>query len=326
MRSGVNPQKLKSEKNRLKYHRVIVPVHIPNLEEDYYREALTVLKSCLHSLLQTINSETTDVTIINNSSCIETTNFLRQLLKEGSVNKLVEYKENMGKVYAVLNEARASYESFLTVADADVLFLKGWEKAVFDLFKEYKKAGVISPVPSQSLALYKNCSLFFDLYFSGQIKYDKIVKDEDCDLFLKGLGNPLLLTRKNAPFSWKEKQYFLKRSIKAVVGANHYVATYRREALVNNCQFPHKKFTKGYEEKYLDEPVDRLGWYRLSTPQTFAYHLGNRLEENIKLSAPYGENILEPSLFSTLSPAGPSLFPYALKKAYFKMLRKVKQL
>src|SRR5690606_24028134 len=99
-----------------------------------------------------------------------------------------------------------------------------------------------------NLGLYKNCSIFFDKYLTRGIKYGNVVNNEDCDLFLKGLGNQELLTRNNAKYSWREKQYYLQEPDTAVLGANHYIATYRREVLIYNSVFPEAKFKKGYEE------------------------------------------------------------------------------
>ena len=47
MRKGVNPEKDKTEKNLVKFHRIIIPVYIPNLTEEYYTESLQVFESCI---------------------------------------------------------------------------------------------------------------------------------------------------------------------------------------------------------------------------------------------------------------------------------------
>lgn len=326
MRTGVNPEKYKDHKNLLKYHRVIIPVYIPNFTEEYYKDIMQVFEDCLRSLFSSINPIFTAVTIINNNSHPNVGQIIYKFIQEGKIDKYIEHIENKGKVYAAINEARASFEPFITIADADVLFFPGWENEVFKIFQAHKKTGVVSPVPSQSLALYKNASLFFDKYFTGNIKYGKIVSDEDCQLFLKGLGNPDLLTRNNAQFSWKEKQYYLEDPVPAVIGANHYVATYRREVLVYNSNFPLEKFKKGYEEKYLDEPADKLGLYRLSSPKTFAYHVGNKPDEVTAKTDLNGSHLINPEMFQNLSVPGRSYVPYKLKEYFFKGLRKIKQL
>ena len=41
---------------------------------------------------------------------------------------------------AIITETRASYEEFITYADADVFFDKGWLKETFEIFKNWKYA------------------------------------------------------------------------------------------------------------------------------------------------------------------------------------------
>jgi len=326
MRTGVNPEKFKTEKNVHYFHRVIVPVHIPESSNVYYKDAIEVLKVCLQSLFNSINNETTAITIINNASNIEVEELFSGYYKVGLINKYVIYKENKGKVHAIISEARACFEDYITIADSDVLFIEGWENACFEIFNSYPMAGVVSPVPSQNLALYYNRSLFYDLFLKGKIKYGKVVSDYDCELFLKGLGNSALLDRNNADYSWKQKQYYLDKPSRAIVGANHFIATYRREVLMWNKVFPQEKFKKGYEEYYLDFPADRLGWYRLSTPKTYAYHLGNKLDDEVYKFSNNSKSKISKESFKELSKPRPSKISYKMKRIFFKLLRSIKQL
>ncbi len=299
---------------------------IPNDSEDYYRESFKILQSCLVSLLETINQETTGITVIDNCSFPDVSTKLSTYLDAGLIDKHVKYKENRGKVYAVLSEARSSYEPFVTIADADVLFFSGWEKAVFNVFKAFPKAGVVSPLPLQNLAFNKNYSVFFDNYLLKKIKYDKVVSDKDCNLFLKGMGNTALLRRNNRKHSWKEKQYFLKNEIVAVVGAGHFVATYRREIFNSDLPFPDWKFKNGFEDLYLDEPADKLGWYRLSTSNSFAYHVGNRFDdilENITFAK--GDKVNK-ELFCQIQKPAKSKMPYWIKSYFFRAIKKYREL
>ena len=50
MRIGVNPEKFKEESNVLKKHRIIIVFYIPNLTDDYYKQALDILDYQLDSL------------------------------------------------------------------------------------------------------------------------------------------------------------------------------------------------------------------------------------------------------------------------------------
>jgi len=213
MREGVNPEKYKGEKNLRKQHRVVVVFYIPDIEEDYYKESVVVLDACLNSLVNTINFETTNITLINNNSVVEVTEVVEKYIKKKQIDKYVLYDQNKGKVYAVIDEVRGVYEPFVTITDCDVLFFSGWEQAVFDVFKNYSKAGVVTPLPAQYNAFYANSSVFFNHYFFGKMKYGKVVNDKEVDLYLQGLNNTALINKKGK-YNWKEKQYYLNMRIK----------------------------------------------------------------------------------------------------------------
>ena len=290
MRKGVNPEKNKTDFNKRYFHRIIIPVYIPDSKSEFYRNSIDVFEVALTSLLNSINPITTAVTVIDNSSKEEVKFILKENIKK--VDKVVNYNSNKGKVYAVISELRAAYEPFVTVADADVLFLEGWENAVFSLFKEFPKAGVVAPLPCSGLAFSHNTSLFFDNYLIGKIKYGSVVKEEDSQLYIEGLGNSAILDRNNRNFHWYEKQYYLGKEVKAVVGAGHFVATYRAAIFKGETSFPEIKFKNGYEDQFIDVLADKKGYYRLSTTETFAYHIGNNLDKNVEiLSKRKGEKL-----------------------------------
>lgn len=276
MRLGVNPEKFKGELNLKKLHRVVLVFYIPNLEEDYYSQSLLVLDQCLNSLISTINHETTNITLINNNSTSESENVVVKY--RDKIDKYVIYTENKGKVYAVIDEVRATFEPFVTISDADVLFFKGWEMAVFEVFKHHPKAGVVTPLPSPYGAFNHNSAVFFDAFLNRSLKYDKVVSDEDVELYLKGINNFDII---NTPFkfNWKEKQFYLEGKVKAIIGATHFVATYKSALFKNESAFPKIKFANGYEEKFMDCLADERGLYRLSTLKSYAYHLGNQLDD-----------------------------------------------
>ncbi|MCC4214653.1 glycosyltransferase family A protein [Leeuwenhoekiella parthenopeia] len=323
MRNGVNPQKLKNEKLPLFLHRVIVPVYIPNLEDAYYRNHLEVFEKFLDQIIRTINLQTTAITLINNNSCAEIAGVIDKY--RSTIDKLVWYAENKGKVFPVLQEARSAAEPFITITDADVLFYEGWEQAVFKVFASCPKAGVVAPLPSPALAFYENTAVFSDHYLSGGINYKKVMSDADAEHYLKGMGNEALLNRENRVFSWKEKQYFLKDS-HAIIGAGHFVATYRSSLFKGTYKYPKLKFKNGLEREYIDMLSDQRGFYRLSTVETYAYHLGNILDESLPTFS-RGVNRLEPELIQkAFQNEKPSILPYRWRIILFKILKRLYKL
>ncbi|MCF6132676.1 glycosyltransferase [Flavobacterium wongokense] len=280
MREGNNPEKNKEEKNILKPHRVLVVFYIPDSDEDFYREMDSVLDKCLQTLTQTINTETTNITLINNNSSARINAVIDKYIH--LIDKHVIYNENKGKVYAVLNEVRGVFEPFVTITDADILFYNGWEKAVFETFKQFPLAGVVSPMPLPYLTFYFNHNIFGFNTLKGKIKYGKYVADEDIDLYLQGTNLPNLVERKTQ-YNWREKQLVLQnKDYTAVVGAYHVVSTYRTEQFRNCYSFPDLKFKNSYEEYFIDSLAEANGLMRLSTLKTHAYHIGNKIDSVVQ--------------------------------------------
>lgn len=327
MRQGVNPEKIKNDKNKSFWHRIIIPVYIPNITEEYYINMLDVFEFCLQSVEKSINKKTTVITIINNNSVPEVETIIYKYFN--SIDKYIKLKENKGKVYPVIHECRAAYEPFLTIIDSDVFLVKGWEEAVFEVFANFKNAGVVSPLACQGLAFNHNNSLFFDKFLFSKIKYEKVVSDLDCELYIKGLGNEAILNRNKNKYNWIEKQYFIEDKVKAIVGAGHFVATYRSKIFHGENSFPEMKFINGYEDSFIDILADKKGLYRLSTVKSFAYHMGNKMDDNYKLL--YNE-LISPKIvknidFESLNLKNKNLIiPYFIKNIFFRIFKKILKL
>ena len=270
MRIGNNPEKNKNLKITYKQHRVIIPVYIPNSKESYFNNLFEVFKVSINSLLNTIDKDQTNITIINNNCKEEVTIFIDSLLKKKEIDKHIKYKDNYGKVYTVLSEVKGVFESIVTIADADVLYFSGWENEVIKIINMYPKVGVVSPLPMPHLAYYNNISLFIDKFL--KIKRGRIVSDESFKLWEEGISN-------KAFNKWKKQQLYIeKNSLKACLGAGHFVSTYRNKVLKKCSEYvPEYVFKNGDENNALDLPIDKLGYYRLSTVKTYVYHLGNTI-------------------------------------------------
>lgn len=317
MRKGVNPEKYNTEKNTLKQHRVIIPVHIPHLDDGYFKQSLEVLKVCLKSLDNTIESSITNVTIIADGCMPNVIEYLQSL---AYLDKLIINSTNRGKVYSVMQEVKACYEDYVTIADADVLFFENWWQETASIFNRFEKAGAVSPVPAMIQGLNQTSSVFFDHFCFGGIHFNSIVSEKDSSLFFKGLNNPALLKRYSNNFNWDEKQYYLDKNSPVIIGATHFVATYKRKLLIENNDFPQHKFKKGYELEYLDIPIDTFGYYRLSTAKCYAYHMGNTLDETVSLVQP-NDDVKSTAKFPTPKNVV-RLSSYYFRKLIFKILNK----
>ena len=94
MRVGFNPHKDEPLEKSNYLHQVIIPVFIPNLETDYYKDALKVLDTCLNSLFKTSHSQTL-ITIVNNGSCEEVIDYLNKLFSQNKIHEIY-HTQNVG--------------------------------------------------------------------------------------------------------------------------------------------------------------------------------------------------------------------------------------
>ena len=226
MRIGHNPEKKKFKEIVYKQHRVIIPVYIPDCNEKYFNNLFSVFKTSIESLLKTTCHSQTNITIINNNSKKEVTDFIDDLLNLKKIDKHVKFSSNYGKVYTVISEAKSSYEQLITIADSDVFYFSDWLQNTISVFNSFHKAGVVAPLPMPQLAFYANNSLFFNKIF--KIRKGKIIQDEDLQLFEKSINSKISIKKNN----WYQNQLFLEKNEKQVcVGAGHFIATYRKVVL-----------------------------------------------------------------------------------------------
>jgi hypothetical protein len=316
MRIGVNPEKKRLGKIIYKKHRVIIPVYIPNSNEKYFDNLLSVFKVSINSLIKTTQQNDTNITIINNDCKKEVTDFIDDLINENKIDKHVKLSSNYGKVYTILSEVKASYEQLITIADADVFYYSGWLENTIEVFNNFDRAGVVAPLPMPQLAFYANSSLFFNKIF--KIKKGKIIQDEDLQLFEKSINSKISIKKNN----WYQNQLFLEKNEKQVcVGAGHFIATYRKVVLDKiKVERPIYVFEDGAESYHLDIPIDKLGYYRLSTVKSFVYHLGNTIPKWVE---EYNFSEVKLTKITNINNKfSKTYFPYKIKEIISKIYRK----
>jgi len=275
MRIGTHPEKSNHTLETDAYHRIVIPVYIPNLTEAYFKDGLVILRYCLDSLLKTIHDKTR-VTLINNASCAEVKAYLEDMYKaHTSIDQLFHSDINLGKVNAIYSAVKSNLEPLITISDSDVFFKANWQKEVEQVFVDFPKAGMVSPVPS-SLAYNTDFvrSTFFYGFRRGILKFKK-VKDRDGHIkFQESIGRVLYNEAhldKYLTLTTKDKT--------AVVGCGHFVATLRAEVFRHAPPYPsNAKIVGGSENKYFDIPNNEGGYLRLATHGNYAYHLGNETE------------------------------------------------
>ncbi|MCR9183582.1 MAG: glycosyltransferase family 2 protein [Flavobacteriaceae bacterium] len=272
MRIGSNPYKDSPLKPLPYNHQVIIPVYIPNFE-GFFIESFEILKLSLESLFKTIHSNTF-ITVVNNGSSDEVRDYLDALYKENKINEVI-HTGAIGKINAILKGLVGHNFPLVTISDADVLFLNGWQEATYDVFKAFSKAGVVSPVPVFRKQLEFTHPLHFDYFFSKKLQFSAVKNPEAMTLFAKSIGWPRLDEK------WKDVILTVtEQNITAVVGAPHFVATYKRELFESIPNLSSDSFLGNKSEQhFFDKTVLKYNAYRLATYENYAYHMGNTLEE-----------------------------------------------
>jgi glycosyltransferase involved in cell wall biosynthesis len=269
MRIGFNPNKDKINSASSFFHQVIIPVYIPNFE-GYFKDSLQILQFCLESLFKTSHSNTF-FSIVNNGSNEEVRNYLDGLLKKRKIHEVI-HTHNIGKLNAILKGISGQQFEIITITDADVLFLNNWQSETYAVFNAFPKAGAICPTPSSKMAKHYTYNILFENFFSKKLQFTPVKNGAAMINFAKSIGNLEFYQECHLTCNLT----ISNKNTKAVLGAGHFVTTYRGE-IFNKLKERCSNFGLGgnSEEKFLDMPVADQGYWRLSTEDNFAFHMGN---------------------------------------------------
>jgi hypothetical protein len=272
MRIGFNPNKDKILPKSDYIHHVIVPVYIPH-QNDYFKDSFKILRYCLESLFKTCHPKTF-ISVVNNGSCTEVRDFLNSLLEKGNIQELI-HSNNIGKLNAILKGLSGQKFNLVTITDADVLFLNGWQKNTYFVFEAFSKTGAVCPTPSSKVLKQHTFNILFDYFFSNKLRFTKTRNRKALLDFAESIGNPEFYNENQLAFNLT----ISNANTNAVIGAGHFVTTYRG-AVFNKIKERYSNFNLGgdSESKFLDQPIADQGYWRLSTEDNFAYHMGNVAE------------------------------------------------
>lgn len=268
MRIGLNPHKDQPITTVDYLHQVVMPVYIPNLE-GYFEKSLQILQLCLQSLFQTIHNKTF-ITIVNNGSCEAVVTYLNQLQKDGNVQEVI-HTDNIGKVNAILKGIIGHNIELVTITDADVLFMPKWQSETVNVFHKIPEAGVVGIVPQFCNFKGKSENVLLANLLRKKLKFLPVKNKEALVHFYDSIG-------------WKRdyNEDYLKYTLgldfsidfKVIVGSGHFVFTYKSVTFDKIKTFiPYK--LGGTSEGYLDALTLSQDYWRLTTYENFAYHMGN---------------------------------------------------
>ncbi len=327
MRIGQNPNISKELDLSKSSHRVIIPIYIPNAE-GYFEGSFEVLQVCIQSLLATINSDT-KISLISNASSSEVNAYIRELFETGKIDRAVFNADNVGKMNAIIPEARASFEDYVTYADADVFFDKGWLRQTFSVFEKVRKAGLVSMNPTPRNLARADSTVLANLHkFLWSMKKTKDVCSYDDLLhFHKSVDRDLSFT----------EEMFHRSKVACVgdnyiIGAGHFCCTVYKDPVLKKTpsEMSNIAASGGSENIYLDTPLDKTGLWRLSSPRAYVWHMGNVLDkewvdQKLKSLENFTENHFRFADIPVRRRAISSrLMPYGIKTGLVALVKKMK--
>ncbi|WP_412560341.1 glycosyltransferase [Winogradskyella sp. MIT101101] len=275
MRLGMNPQK-QARKIQLKcQHRLIIVVFIPSLD-GYYKNVLEVFKLCLESAIATTNSNCA-ITVVNNASCDEVTQYLKEQLGEEKIDTIIHHKENMGKIDALIGAARGSREPIISLSDVDILFQHGWQTEIENVFSNIKNVASVSPIPCRNFQNYETSSTLSKI-LRGKVKFEYKSISENHDAHNKYLESFRWNLETDKNLKWPVIE---SNNVEAIVGSGHQILSMRRELFFTTVPNAPSLILVGNNSEYLycDQPINVSGGMRLATYNNWAYHMGNTVED-----------------------------------------------
>lgn len=271
MRKGFNPHKNIRQEVSDYIHQVIIPVCIPN-EEEYFKDSFRIFQLCLDSLFATTHDKTF-ITIVNNGSTSKVLTYLNELLKAQKIHEVI-HTHNIGKLNAILKGLVGNNIKIVTISDADVLFCPNWQKETVKIFNRIPKAGVVGLVP-QFKMYESNCgNLIFDNFFSNKLKFIPVKNPSALIRFYESIGWDYNYNKDYLAYSLG----YQTDDLTVYVGSGHFVATYKRDIFDKITSFIGYKMG-GSSEDYLDKAPLKKGYWRLTTYDNYAYHMGNVYED-----------------------------------------------
>lgn len=268
MKKGENPQRGKSH-NLVKTARLFVIVYVPSVS-GFFSDMETILKLSLDSLERTFDPELGRVTLVSNGSCPEIEKMLLGRKSE-IFDQTILNKVNRGKIDGLLTAARGAVEDVVVLSDCDVLFRAGWIEEVLRVFGAFPEAASVSPIASPRRYFYETRTTLLDAALKRALKVKPRMPLEDFERMTEGSNDPEVQLR------FKDGQATVSRNgYDTGIAGGHQCVAFRTEMLRRLPTKPCLALLEPHADRdYLDRPPDVDGYWRLSTPRNYAYHMGN---------------------------------------------------
>ncbi|GIU73203.1 MAG: hypothetical protein KatS3mg004_0290 [Bryobacteraceae bacterium] len=275
-RSGSNPFRHVGLNGSAVWHRVVLPVFVPE-DSGYFEQSAEVLDLCLSSLWATCGQETA-ITVVVNAASRKTFEVIERHRRSGHIDTLIAFRENAGKVNALMAGVRGSHEPIVTLTDSDIFFLPGWLEATVAVFNAFPMAGAVSALPVPHLRRQCTTATWLGAAVRGKLVREALASPSDLELYMRDLNSPALIRPDQRKRQWGVRN----GCAVALIGATHMQCTFRREVF---DAAPRERCgaAMGQDSEYcwMDLPADLLGMWRLSLCKAYVRHMGNRVPEEL---------------------------------------------
>jgi glycosyltransferase involved in cell wall biosynthesis len=279
MRVGKNPFKNKKGKFTPAKVGIVSLTYIPFLS-GYYEYSFEVLKIHLESLLLT-QTDDCNLLVFDNGSCPEVTDFLQAEQQREAIDWLVLSNHNMSKAGAINWAFSVLENDYLAFTDSDILFRSGWVEESLEIFDHFDKAGIVAVQPPFFDLMKDEFLSVESIRADGRYQVDEAIPDQRwVEEYCRGVGIS----------EEKRKHYETRPLFKATarsgageawIGATHAQFMVSQEVAKAMLPLPVSGRLMPADAKEINRKPEALGYWQLSTIDSFFYHMGNVLNEQV---------------------------------------------
>lgn len=278
-RVGINPARGKKSEYQPARVTVVVITYIPH-QDGYFHDKLEVLQLSINSILKN-TTQPYDVLILDNGSCPEAVDYLRNIYQDGLIDYLLLSAENIGKIGAFQLAFNTAPGEVIAYSDDDILFYPGWLEAQLEILDAYPDVGMVSGVPVRDASKRARKSL--DKFLEANSSGLRIIEDhqfpDDWEVeWAKSTGRDPEVHLQQI----KDRQETILElnGVKAFGSASHFQFVSPKHVLLEALPAEWSGKLMGNMIEF-DEAVDAAGFLRLSTTDRYVQHIGNLLSDNV---------------------------------------------
>jgi len=276
MRVGQNPAKQITTVAQPADVTVTVVNFIPFIG-GFYEQSAEVLKYCLQSIWENTD-QPFDLMVFDNHSCRQVQELLLDLYEQEKIQYLVLSERNIGKIGAWNFMFGAAQGKYIAFTDNDIYFQKGWLSSSMELFEAFPNVGMVTGRPLRTPEVFSSSTLEW-----GRKQPDGVLEEGkfiDWDTLWEHAISTGVEYKKAQNIFNSGKDYRLTYNGKqAYIGAAHFQFMARKDVLQKIIPLPSKEPMRG--ERILDIMINKFGFLRMTTNESYVRHIGNRLPEAI---------------------------------------------